>query len=394
MLRRIPPQLLILAIATLLCLLVLEGAVRLLCQTNADGALRFRSTRLKPYALPVRGAERDIAAYFAPRGSTVIYDPELGWSPRPGLAGHNTAGFITSGPTPTRERSPDRLRIALFGDSFTEGGYENGWWRSFEAQLNASGVMCEVLNFGVGGYGMDQAYLRWQRDGKQWQPQVVVMGFFAEDCYRNVNVLRLLRDPDSGIPFLKPRFVTQGEGLRLVNSPTPDPALVPAILRDFESGPLRSMEYFFRTDDFRWNGWRRSRLAALVEAKLELVGEASRGKEFFRLDGEATQLALRIVRQMRTEAEGSGAKFYVAHLPGRTDLETFRQTGRFPYDPLYAALRAENTVIALETALEAAAGGRKFADLFFDGHYRAQFHTVIGEEMARALRVAAKTESK
>jgi hypothetical protein len=384
----------ILAVTTLLCLLGLEGVVRVLSRTDLDGETRFRFTRLKPYRLPVRHAERDIGTYLASQDSTMIYDPELGWSQRPGVVGHNTAGFITSGPAPERVPSPDRLRIALFGDSFTQGTYENGWWRVLEAQLNASGLKCEVLNFGVGGYGMDQAYMRWQRDGKPWQPQVVVMGFFAEDCYRNVNLLRLLRDPDSGIPFMKPRFVTEGEGLRLVNSPTPNPAQVPAIVRDFESWPLRSQEHFFCAADFRLNSWRWSRLAALVEAKMALVGEASRAAEFFRPDGEATKLALRIVRQMRTEVEASGAKFYVAHLPGKADLEALRQTGRFRYEPLYTALKAENAVIALEPALQAAAGARKYEDFFYDGHYRAEFEAVIGKEMASALRVAAKTGNR
>ena len=220
------------------------------------------------------------------------------------------------------------------------------------------------------------------------------MGFFADDCYRNVNLLRLLRDPASGIPFMKPRFVTVGEGLRLVNSPTPDPVQVPAILRGFESWPLRSQEHFFRAADYLVNWWRWSRLAALVEAKEDLAGSGSQAEEFFRLDGEATQLALRIVRQMRAEVEASGAKFYVAHLPCEADLGALRRTGRFPYEPLYTALKAENAVIAPEAALQAAAGGRKSEDFFHDGHYRAEFEAVVGKEVAHAVSVTARTGSR
>ena len=149
MLCRKLPHLLIHAVMTLLCLLVLEGVVRLLVQTDLDGDLRFRSTQLKPYRLPVRRVERDIGTHLAAQDSPIVYDPELGWSQRPGLGGHNTAGFITSSPAPERVRFPERLRIALFGDSYTQGSYETGWWRVLEAQLNASGVKCEVLNFGA-----------------------------------------------------------------------------------------------------------------------------------------------------------------------------------------------------------------------------------------------------
>ena len=384
--RRTILKLLIAAVSVGACVLGLEVAVRAMSARDVDGQWRFRSTRLKPYRIPVKRAEADIAAYLATAETALIYDRELGWSQRPGVADHNAEGFITTGPAPARARSGDRLRIALFGDSFTQGNYRTGWWRVLEEQLDAAGVKCEVLNFGVGGYGMDQAYLRWQRDGAPWQPHVVIFGFFAEDCYRNVNLLRLLRDPDSGIPFMKPRFVTEGEGLRLVNSPTPEPQSVPAILREFDAWPLAGREHFYRRGDFQMNAWRWCRLAALVEAKASQAREAARAEEFFRLDGEAAQIALRIVRRMRGEVEAEGAKFYVAHLPGEIEITSLRQSGRMRHEQLYAAVKAENTVIALEPALLAAAEGRDLGEFFGDGHYRADFNAVTARVIAEFLR--------
>jgi hypothetical protein len=392
--RRTLSKLILATTSVVLCLLALEIAVRLLCVHDIDGERRFRATRLKPYRLPVQRAARDIAAYLAATETGLVYDPELGWTQRPGIAGHNAAGFITTGPAPERARSADRLRIALFGDSYTQGDYRTGWWRVLEEQLNAAGVKCEVLNFGVGGYGMDQAYLRWQRDGAPWQPQIVVFGFFAEDCYRNLNLLRLLRDPDSGIPFMKPRYVLADEGLRLVNSPTPAPQAVPAILRSFlaakgtDRWPLRDYDYFFREADFRMNAWRWSRLAALVEAKTGLARDAVEAEEFFRPEGEAAQIALRLVRRTRVEVEASGAKFYVAHLPGEGDLAMLQKSGRTPHDQLDAAVKAENTVIALEPALLAASADKSLGTFFGDGHYRAEFNAVAAKVIADALREA------
>ena len=383
--RRTILQLLLASVSVLFCILALEVVVRALSTSDIDGQRRFRSTRLKPYRLPVKRVEQDLAAYRATDKTALIYDRELGWSQRPVVADHNAEGFITTGPAPARARPADRLRIALFGDSFTQGNYRTGWWRVLEEQLNAAGVKCEVLNFGVGGYGMDQAYLRWQRDGAPWQPHVVIFGFFAEDCYRNVNLLRLLRDPDSGIPFMKPRFIVEGDGLRLVNSPTPEPQAVPAILREFDSWPLATREHFYRPADFQMNAWRWCRLAALVESKISLAREAAGAEEFFRMDGEAAQIALRIVRKMRGEVEAAGAKFYVAHLPGEIEITSLRQSGRMRHEQLYAAVKAENTVIPLEPALLAAAEGRDLSEFFGDGHYRADFNAVTARVIAEFL---------
>lgn len=371
--------------AILLTLGLLEIAVRLFCLRDADGAVRFRSTRLKPYRFPDVRVEREMAAYLSSDQTALLYDSELGWRPRPDVQEHNAEGFRTTGAMPAWAPAPDVLRIALFGDSYTEGPVGGGWWRVLETQLNAAGVKCEVLNFGVGGYGMDQAYLRWKKEGAAWQPQVVVFGFFVDDCYRNLNLLRLLRDPDSGIALMKPRFVLEGDGLRLINSPTPAPQELPALVRDFSTWPLSAQERFFNAKDFQFTPWRWSRLGALVEAKCALAGQAAQSEEIFRRDGEAAQIALRILRQMRREVTATGATFYVAHLPCETDLTELRQSGRMPHSALLTQLRAEQEVIDAGPALLAAGEGRKFREFFFDSHYRAEFHHLTGVTIADFL---------
>ena len=63
-------------------------------------------------------------------------------------------------------RLRDRLlRLAVFGDSFThcdEITYQNCW----TSRLESLWPNTEVLNFGVPGFGPDQAWLRYQRDGR------------------------------------------------------------------------------------------------------------------------------------------------------------------------------------------------------------------------------------
>ena len=45
-----------------------------------------------------------------------------------------------------------------------------------------------MLNFGVGGYGLDQALLRFSAESAAFHPQVVLIGVIADDVLRGVNV--------------------------------------------------------------------------------------------------------------------------------------------------------------------------------------------------------------
>ena len=101
------------AVSILVTLGVLEIGVRLLTTRDADGAPRFRVTRLKPYRLPVARVEREMAAYLSSDKTTLLYDPDLGWRPHPGMLDANAEGFRTTSPMPSRSlpyprNPPDR----------------------------------------------------------------------------------------------------------------------------------------------------------------------------------------------------------------------------------------------------------------------------------------------
>ena len=55
--------------------------------------------------------------------------------------------------------------------------------------LLARELGCRVNNFGVGGYGTDQAFLRYRQLAED-SPRFVVLGHYSEDIVRNVNQLR------------------------------------------------------------------------------------------------------------------------------------------------------------------------------------------------------------
>lgn len=155
-----------------------------------------------------------------------VLDPELGWRYR---AGFRRGGDIINAQAlrSTRDYDPSPLatqgmtRIAAFGDSFVYGN-EVDTQDAWTSQLETMFPGVEALNYGVGGYGVDQAYLRYRAEGRAFAPHVVLIGFVSDDLRRLVNVYRRFI-ADYEAPLVKPRFMLDPSGT---------PRLLPVPLRD------------------------------------------------------------------------------------------------------------------------------------------------------------------
>lgn len=244
-------------------LITVEITIRLFAVNSAQGPV-FANAVLPPRSWEaVAARNRAILAKAAALGSFLVYDSELGWtvgaSRRSGDYNLNVsrefladlrkrsprdprANGERGGPEPqdgiyvsSREgiRSPRiglsfagipaRFRVALVGDSFTFGlevPYDQTWGHQLELALGAG---TQVLNFGVDGYGVDQAFLRYQRDVLPWRPRIVILGIIDHDLERTMCVYGFLCFPTSEIPFPKPRFLVQGNRLTRLNQPLPTP---------------------------------------------------------------------------------------------------------------------------------------------------------------------------
>jgi hypothetical protein len=114
--------------------------------------------------------------------------------------------------------------VSLYGDSFTwsaEVSAEDAWAVVLSGLLN-----CRVANFGVGGYGTDQAYIRYLNNTADDAP-VVFLNHLSENIMRNVTQFRPLivgYDRSEKLNF-KPRFVLNAANeLEQIEIPTFDPA--------------------------------------------------------------------------------------------------------------------------------------------------------------------------
>ncbi len=381
--RSIGPKLLLSLISALLCLVALEGAMRVMTRRDADGDLIFRSLRLPPLHAPVKKAQALLDAYQSKISqASMTYDADLGWRPTPLASGGNTDGFASSEPNPPKTPQPGKLRIALFGGSYTRGGGEGTWWRVFDEGLAKRGVKAEVLNFGVGGFAMDQALLRWRKDGIAYHPDVVIFGFSVGNSMDNMNIVRLLQNPDTGIPFTKPRFILDNGDLELINSPTVPPDQIVGHLENMADWPLLKYDHYYDPANYERHWWEASRLLSFVVAKNEAMAERRRRDSYYQMDAEAAQVALKIVQQFKRDVEAAGAKFLVIHLPAEPELVEYQAKGAFPYAELYQDVQEAAPVIQTEQSLMKVIGKGNVYSFFNDGHYGDALHEAVGETAA------------
>lgn len=121
-------------------------------------------------------------------GFTIEYDAD----------GRVFRGKGSSPVAPTSQPRP--CRVALMGDSFTEGG-QVPFDQSFAGLLeSAARDRCEVRNYGTRSYSPAIYLVQWTREVADWNPDVVFLLLFGNDVREDVNYLRHSTRDDRGFP--------------------------------------------------------------------------------------------------------------------------------------------------------------------------------------------------
>lgn len=269
------------------------------------------------------------------------FDPELGWTWRPSSRTADGAFTIDAlgarGPREYAPRPPAGVtRVLTFGDSFTFCD-EMPDDSTFEHYLEDRHRDFEVLNFGVSGYGTDQALLRYRSLGRGLGADVVCIGILLENIGRNVNRYRPLWNTRTGFPATKPRFVLAAGELRLVPQPY---RTKEALLAAVESGGL----FEDVAKDEYW--WRRppvptGRLSSLVRIACGYLAQRERSpaRLWRDVDGEPFQVTLAILETFQREALADGARLApILVFPAREDLRDHAVRGDSYWEAFYAEL--------------------------------------------------------
>jgi hypothetical protein len=151
------------------------------------------------------------------------FSAELGWTVKPNARATN--GKYTSNSKKiraTREytvKAPnDKIRISTFGDSYTFG-MEVANNETWQEQLLLLDENLEILNFGIGGHGPDQALIRYFEEGAEYSSDIVFLGFMTENINRIMSVYRPYYVQQTGFPLTKPRFKVVNDQLKLIPNP-------------------------------------------------------------------------------------------------------------------------------------------------------------------------------
>jgi hypothetical protein len=308
-------------ITVVLIFIPTEIAVRLLSRDVSDTAIFLNKWPLAPRDWKKAAAiNEEIFEKASGDLSYLVYDETLGWTVGRDRSGYNglylssaeglraiRRGTILAGPK-------TKPRIAIVGDSFVfadEVAFEDSWGHLLEAR---SGGKFEVLNFGVSGYSIDQAYLRVKTHVLAWQPDIVIMGFPIDDLYRTLTVYPFIGSPHWGIPFSKPRIVRDGNALRILNVPTINPRVM------FAQQSIKDLPFLEYDTTYIPRRWRQTGLADLSYVKRLLLDNwADPGAEPgpHGVDEELVRVNGAIFREFIRLAEDNGVIPLIAYFPGR-----------------------------------------------------------------------------
>lgn len=282
----------------------------------------FRGRPIAPFEPPLFNDEQRTSLERIRTGDVrggILFDAELGWVSSPATGAYGPLGEriadVDDDPRATK-------RLAVFGGSFTHGD-EVEAHEAWPAVIDRMRDDWDVLNLGVGAYGLDQAFLRWRGLAARIDADEVWLGLMPSAVPRVVTVYRpALRHHDRSVSF-KPRFGLDEAGDLVLS---PNPARTLADVARLIDDQAAFFEATFGADEWvtRWpaayrpfgSHWtHRSAIARLALTRLE--GASPRTA-----DEEMQDVVRAICVTMRREVEAGGARFRVVLLPDRKALHT------------------------------------------------------------------------
>jgi len=291
---------------------------------------------------------RALEDLLAGKTSYVIHSPALGWTIKPSgsapLYRANGQGIRASREYDLRPPA-QRVRIAAFGDSFTHGD-DVANADTWEEALGRLSGRLEVLNFGVGGFGLDQAYLRYRQDGARFEPRIVLIGFMSEDILRGVSVFRPYYIGGTGLPLSKPRYALEGGRLTLIANPLRDLSHY----RELLDAPAQVLPRLGAHDYYYQTRYRPGPLDLLASVRLFKLtrfdildpfhGIITRNGYYIR-ESEAFGVTTATFDAFVSDVVRQGSVPIIVLLPHPGDIARQRKTGTRRYAPLVEHLRAK-----------------------------------------------------
>jgi hypothetical protein len=256
------------------------------------------------------------------------------------------------------------------------------------------------MNFGVPAYGVDQAWIRYQREASTWKPCTVLIGYMVENINRVVNRFRPFYKPPEGFVLSKPRFLLDGDGVALLENPVDDPrqlldprwaeatlgpndrwyfpgVFVPNPLDGFESVRV------IRTAAYRYQR----------EGEVNFRADLARQTEApYRSQDEAFQVAGRILLGFHHQVEQSGATPLIVVFGTRPDIESLAARRPKAYQPMLDWLEREGVAYVDVTDDLAQEARRSNVRSVIANHYRPLGNELVARRLANELRSSTRPD--
>jgi len=256
------------------------------------------------------------------------------------------------------------LRVLALGDSHTQG-YEVRQEATFSAVLErylnvhlpARGMKAEVLNAGVSGFSTAEAVAYLESEGHRYEPDVVVLGFFANDYEDNLKA-GLFGLEGGKLVARKREHIP---GVRIQNAIY----AVPGVKWLSENSYFYSV--LFNTV------WLYTKTLAAAHAKEEAVDYAVATKQQSKYDVE---LAAALVERMQRFCESRGIRFVVVDIPQAVA----------PYQFASSILFSKDFEVIGSRGLLGQFGGAAEVHLPHGHNHISEFtHALIGAELGKRI---------
>ncbi len=176
------------------------------------------------------------------------YDPELGWVRKPNTFHNevskngNTKWTINSKGARNNPGFENlSSKISCYGDSFVFCRQVNDdeTWEHYLSKLKET----NVINFGVGNYGIDQALLRMKREYQKNKTDTVILAVVPDTISRIVSFWKHYYEYGNTFGF-KPRFIVKNNQLQLIQNPIDDKSKFCKYENYLEK--IRENDFFYR----------------------------------------------------------------------------------------------------------------------------------------------------
>lgn len=289
--------------------------------------------------------------------------------------------FVTNskGFRDTREfayaKPPGTLRILVLGDSHTQG-YEVRQEATYAAVaerfLTFRGTRAEAINAGVSGFSTAEALVFLENEGYKYHPDVVVLGFYANDFEDNLKAGLFALDGEEPAE----RKTAHLPGVSIQN----------AIYRLAPVRWLSENSYFY---SLLFNGvWENAKVWFARAALREAAGATAPEPELAvatteKLSAQQVALAAALLERMQRFCAERGIRLLVADIPTRGEPHRYGSS-------LPGALRSRLEAAGIEylpsEAVLAAADGAAQFHVAHGHHHISEFtHALIGVEIGRRL---------